>query len=278
MKLGFHVSIAGGLAKAVDEAEARHCDTIQIFSRNPRGWKFGPLDPADVRLFRSRIRESGIAPVYVHMPYLPNLCASDRGLSRRSEQSLIEDLVRCGQLGAAFLIMHIGSAPDPEPGRQRMARAIRNALRRAANRTVLLLENTAGSGHSLGYRFEEIRTILDLIGLPARTGVVLDVAHAFAAGYEFRSLKATGDTILAFDREIGLKNLQLVHFNDSRAGLGSRCDRHWHVGKGEIGPGMGFIINHPRLRDVPFIMETPRTGRKEDLMNLKTAKRMIREG
>jgi deoxyribonuclease-4 len=275
MRLGFHVSIAGGLARSIDEAKARHCDTIQIFSRNPRGWKFGPLDDADIRNFQSLVRDSGIAPVFIHMPYLPNLCARDPGLYQRSERSLLEDLIRCERVGADFLIMHIGSAPDPEKGRPRMAAGIRDALKTAANRTVLLLENTAGAGHALGYRFEEIRTILNLIDIPSRTGVVLDIAHAFAAGYDFRTRKAVTESLKQFDRWIGFKNLRLVHFNDSRAAFGSRRDRHWHIGKGEIGKGMKYVINDPNLKNVPFIMETPRTGLKEDLMNLRTAKKLL---
>jgi len=278
MKLGFHVSIAGGFARSVAEAEARHCDTIQIFSRNPRGWKFGPLDDKDIRVFRSRIREAGIAPVYIHMPYLANLCASDPGLYQRSAQSLLEDLKRAERIGADYVIMHIGSASDPEKGRQSMAKGIRAALKQAANRSILLLENTAGAGHALGYRFEEIREILDLIDMPSRTGVVLDIAHAFAAGYDFRTRAAVAESIREFDRGIGIKNLHLVHFNDSRAAFGSRRDRHWHIGKGEIGSGMKHVINHQDLRNIPFIMETPRTGRKEDLMNLRTAKKFLVHG
>jgi len=275
MKLGFHVSIAGGFARSVDEAEARHCDTIQIFSRNPRGWKFGPFDDKDIRVFRSRIRESGIAPVYIHMPYLPNLCATNPGLYQRSEQSLLEDLMRAERIGADYLIMHIGSAPDPEKGRQRMATGIRESLKKAANQTILLLENTAGAGKTLGYRFEEIRAILDLIDMPSRTGVVLDIAHAFAAGYDFRTRKAVAESLEHFDRWIGFKDLHLVHFNDSRAAFGTHRDRHWHIGKGEIGKGMKYVINDQNLKNVPFIMETPRTGLKEDLMNLRAAKKLL---
>jgi len=275
MKLGFHVSIAGGLARSVDEAEARHCDSIQIFSRNPRGWKFGPLEDKDIRFFRSRIRESGIAPVYIHMPYLPNLCATNFGLYQRSEQSLLEDLIRAERIGADYLIMHIGSAPDPEKGRQRMAAGIQESLKKAANQTVLLLENTAGAGKALGYRFEEIRAILDLIDMPSRTGVVLDIAHAFAAGYDFRTRKAVAESLGQFNRWIGFKDLHLVHFNDSRVAFGSRRDRHWHIGKGEIGKGMKYVINDQNLKNVPFIMETPRTGLKEDLMNLRAAKKLL---
>jgi deoxyribonuclease-4 len=275
MKLGFHVSIAGGLARSVDEAEARHCETIQIFSRNPRGWKFGPLDDKDIRVFRTRIRKSGIAPVYIHMPYLPNLCATDPGLYRRSEESLLEDLIRAERIGAEYLIMHIGSAPEPEKGRQRMTAGIRDSLIKAANQTILLLENTAGAGQALGYRFEEIRAILDLIDMPSRTGVVLDIAHAFAAGYDFRTRIAVAESLNQFDRSIGFKNLHLIHFNDSRTAFGSRCDRHWHIGKGEIGKGMKYVINDQNLKNVPFIMETPRTGLREDLMNLRAAKKFL---
>jgi deoxyribonuclease-4 len=209
------------------------------------------------------------------MPYLPNLCATDLSLYQRSAESLLEDLMRAEQVGADYLIMHIGSAPDPEKGRQRMAAGIRESLKKVANQTILLLENTAGAGKALGYRFEEIRTILDLIDMPTRTGVVLDIAHAFAAGYDFRTRKAVAESLGQFNRWIGFKNLHLVHFNDSRAAYGSHSDRHWHIGKGEIGKGMKYVINDPNLKNVPFIMETPRTGRKEDLMNIRAAKKLL---
>jgi deoxyribonuclease-4 len=277
MKLGFHVSIAGGFKKAVAEAEARHCATIQIFSRNPRGWKFGPLDEADIRAFREGIKRTGIAPVFVHMPYLPNLATSDPRLYDRSAQSLAEDLTRSERVGAGYLIMHIGSAPDRTRGLTQMTDGIRETLARVKNQVILLLENTAGAGNALGSRFEEIRTLLDQVGMPSRTGVVLDIAHAFEAGYDFRTRAAAIASLAEFDRTIGFERLHLVHFNDSKSALGSRHDRHWHIGKGEIGAGMGHVLNHPALKNIPFIMETPRTDRKEDLMNLRAAQQLIRK-
>lgn len=275
MRLGFHVSIAGGFKKVVGRALERQCETIQLFSRNPRGWKYRPLDRADIAVFRQDIATHDIWPIFVHLPYLINLASPERGLFQRSLTTLIEDLKRSATIGASFLIMHVGSAPDKDTGLRRISDGINQALGNVQNKVKLLLENTAGSGNELGYDFVQLRTLIDQVTDSARIGIALDTAHAFAAGYDLRIPTAITRTLDDFEQMIGLNNLYLVHLNDSKTECGSRKDRHWHIGQGEIGHGMHYLLHHPALQNLPCIMETPRTNLKEDIMNMKKAKQLL---
>jgi deoxyribonuclease-4 len=271
MRLGFHISIAGGFKNVVTRAMQRHCETIQLFSRNPRGWKYRALEPADIELFRKELAEHHIWPLFVHLPYLANLATPHTALFRRSLNMVSVDLKRCAALGAAFLIMHVGSAPDTDGGLRRFIRGINLALQRIQNNVILLLENTAGTGHELGHNFEQLCRIINGVKQSARIGVALDTAHVFAAGYDLRTKRDVDRTLAEFDRTIGLDRLHLVHLNDSQTACGSRKDRHWHIAQGEIGRGIYHILHHPALQRLPFIMETPRTDLKEDLMNMRKA-------
>ncbi len=275
MKLGFHISIAGGFKYVYKRAKETNSDSIQIFSRNPRSWQYKSIDEEDCIIFKKQIKENGIAPVFIHLPYLNNLGSSDDDLFNRSVASLIEDLKRAEKLNAEYLITHSGSNPDLKSGIKQMIEAIVKALSDVNNNVIILVENTAGSGNEFGYDFGQLGEILKGVN-SKRVGIVFDTAHAFAAGYELRTEKGVNKTIKTIENYIGLERVHLIHFNDSLAKLGSKKDRHWHIGKGEIGKGMEFIINHPELKDLPFIMETPRTGIKEDLMNMAEARRMIR--
>jgi len=275
MKLGFHISIAGGFKNVIQRAEARGCETIQLFSRNPRGWKYSPLDTNDIALFRDGVKRKHISPIFVHMPYLANLASSTAHLFKRSTDSLIEDLKRSEIIGAQFLIMHVGSSEDKPVGIKQMIYGINRAFSKVKNNVVLLLENTAGSGNELGYEFEQLQEIINGVGDKKRIGIVLDTAHAFEAGYDLRTKDSVARTVEVFDEVIGLGKLRAIHLNDSKTKLGTRSDRHWHIAKGEIGEGMRHILNHPSLQNLPFIMETPRTDLKEDLMNMETVKRLL---
>lgn len=276
MKLGFHISIAGGFKYVYKRAREINCETIQIFSRNPRSWRYKDIFDDDCAIFKKQIEENKISPVFVHLPYLVNLGSSNDEHFKKSFFSLIEDLNRAAKLNAGYLIMHSGSNPDKRNGIKRMIEAITKALSKVDNGVIILVENTAGGGNELGYNFEQLREILDGVGSP-RVGVVFDTAHAFAAGYDLKTEKGVNETVENIENIIGLNRLHLVHFNDSLAKLGSKKDRHWHIGRGEIGRGMEFIIRHPRLHHLPFIMETPRYGPREDLMNLEAVRRMIGE-
>ena len=276
MRFGFHVSIRGGFGKIVARARERQCETIQIFSRNPRGWKYRPLNRNEVGEFIQETKKYDIRPVFVHMPYLVNLASDDSSLFERSVSSLTAGLKRSALLGAPYLILHVGSSPDPTKGLKRMTKGIRRALKNAPNRVMLLLENTAGSGNELGHDFRQLREIFDGVGVASRLGFVLDTAHAFAAGYDLRTREAVGGTISKFDRLVGLNNLFLIHLNDSKTDCGSHRDRHWHIAKGKIGRGMSHILQHEDLQHLPFIMETPRSDAKDDRKNMNMARRLAR--
>jgi len=281
VRYGFHVSIVGGLRKAVDEAEIRKCSTIQIFSRNPQGWKFKELVPEDVAEFRSGVGRLDISPVVVHMPYLANIGTPDKTLYRKSIESVAVDLVRCSQIGAQYLVMHMGrsKASSEKDLVRRMVQAIDSAYAlarrnaRAAELPRLLLENTA----SMPTDFHQLRAVIRAVGKTSPTGVVLDTAHLFEAGWELRTMSGLDRMLRDFDAQVGIQRLYLLHLNDSKTDVGSHLDRHWHIGKGRIGrKGFDLIVNHPLLRHLPGIMETPRRGVKEDRMNLRAITALTR--
>jgi deoxyribonuclease-4 len=271
MRIGVHVSIAGKIYEAIDRGRELGCQTIQIFSRNPRGWKVTKLDPEDAAEFRKRKEESGIFPVLVHIPYLINLATPDKELAKKSIKAYTEDLKRADMLGAEYFVTHLGShvGSGEDAGIKRFAESMNEILSKAKPKCTILLENTAGSGNNLGYKFEHIKKIISLIKEKERIGVCLDTEHAFAAGYDISTKSGLDATLEELDDEVGLDKLKAIHFNDSMVKLGSRKDRHQHVGEGEIGKaGMKRIVKHPKLRELPFIMETPKKGPKDDLMNI----------
>ncbi len=275
MRFGFHISIAGGFARVRERAEALGCESIQLFTRTPRGWSASELDEEDVEKFKKDIWESGIAPVFAHAPYLPNLAATDPTLKKRSGETIAEELRRCDKLGIEFLVIHVGKTmgTDETIAQRRVAENINRIFATVPNRVKLLLENTAGMGSEIGYRFEQIAEIIDQVEEQDRLGVTLDTAHSFAAGYDWRTREVIDQTLREFDRAIGFGKLYLIHLNDSKTKFGSRVDRHWHIGKGEIGiNGFREIVNHPLIKHLPAIMETPRTGIKEDRMNMRTVR------
>ncbi|MEO0116219.1 MAG: deoxyribonuclease IV [candidate division WOR-3 bacterium] len=278
MRFGFHISIGGGLSKVLERAQKRSCQTIQIFSRNPRGWRYTKLDLKEVEIFKKDMVENDIYPIFVHMPYLPNLATKAKTLFQKSVSSLIAELERCEIMGIPFLIMHVGKrmGATEEEGLRRVAEGINEALAKVKNKVILLLENTAGMGSEIGYKFEQIQKIIELVEEKNRVGVVLDTAHAFEAGYELRTKEGLDNTLREFDQIIGLKKLYCLHLNDSKTDYASRVDRHWHIGKGKIGlEGFRLIVNHPLLKHLPGIMETPRDDTKLDLMNMKVIKGLV---
>ena len=278
MKLGFHVSIAGGFRNVIGRAQQRQCETIQLFTRNPRAWKHKPLDTEDISIFKNDMKTSGIGPVFVHMPYLVNLATTDKTLGKRSLDSLITDLKRSAMIDAPFLIMHIGSAQNMNAGLKRMSHGINRALSRVSNNVTLLLENTTGSGAELGHTFEQLAAISDMVDAKERVGFCFDTCHVFAAGYDLRTTTAYQRTMKAFDRVLGLERLCVIHLNDAKKGLGSRVDRHEHIGKGTIGiDTFSFILNDPQLKGLPKIIETPKKKGPIDYdrMNLNRLRSLI---
>jgi len=275
VRVGVHVSIAGKIYEAIDRAEELGCDTIQIFSRNPRGWQIKALERKDADEFKKRKDKANIFPVLVHIPYLINLATPDSALAKKSIAAYIEDLKRADMLGAEYFVTHLGShvGSGEEKGIKNFSERMNVILKKAKPECMILLENTAGSGNNLGYRFEHIRKIMDGIDNKKKLGVLLDTQHAYSAGYDISTKKGLDKMLKEFDKTVGLNRLKAIHFNDSKVILGSRADRHEHVGEGYIGKvGMKRIIAHPRLRDLPFIMETPKKTPTDDLRNIKVTR------
>jgi deoxyribonuclease-4 len=274
-RVGFHVSITGGISNAVDNATSLGCNAFQIFSRNPRGWAAKPLVPDDVALFRRKMASSGIDrdATVVHMPYLPNLSGPKGESYTKSVDTLAGELVRTGELGIPYLVLHLGSHRDEgtKAGEDQLVNAVNVARDRAKKKNgqvTVLLENNAGQKNRVGATFEELADILDRLG--QGTGVCLDTCHAFASGYDMRTEKNVHDMLAAFDRVIGFQSLKVVHLNDSKGELGSNLDRHEHIGLGNIGEaGLATFLRHKYIKSLPIIMETPIDKRREDRQNMK---------
>jgi len=278
MRFGFHISIAGGFSRVAERAELRGCETIQLFSRNPRGWKYSPLGEKNIEEFRSSIKSSGLFPVFLHLPYLPNIASQESKFYKRSVDSVITDLERAEKLGAQYLIIHIGHRMESseDEGIEAVFQGINQAFEKVKNPVILLMENTAGQGTEIGYTFDQIKKIIERVHDHQRMGVCLDTAHSFEAGYDLSNKDGLERTLETFDQTIGLKRLRLLHLNDSKTPLGSRKDRHWHIGEGYIGlEGFRNLINHPLLRHLPGIMETPRKDTIEDLKNMEVIRSLI---
>ena len=271
LRLGYHVSIAGGVDRAVGRAVELGCDTFQVFTRNPRSWRSRELSDEEVAGFRAGRAEAGLDPVVGHMPYILNLASPQDGVYERSVGSLALGLERCSALGIEFLVTHLGShlGSGAEAGLGRVVGALERVLGDDGSEVVVLLENGAGSANGVGSSFEELGRILEGVGRPGRVGVCLDTCHAFVAGHDLRTPEALGATLDAFDSSVGLDRIGVVHLNDSVGALGSGRDHHEHIGLGEIGlNGFRAIVGSP-LAGLPLIMETPLDERRAEGENLR---------
>jgi deoxyribonuclease IV len=260
------------------------CETIQVFTKSNRQWRARPLSDGEVEAFQRNLQATGIGPVVAHDCYLLNLAAPGAPLWKRSIAAFQQELERAGQLGIPYLVTHPGShgGAGEDEGLSRVAEAL-NRLHAALprHRTQVLLETTAGQGTSLGYRFEQLAAILDQVEAADRVGICLDTCHLFAAGYDIRTLKGYRRTMRDLDACLGMARVKAVHLNDSRQGLGSRVDRHEHIGEGRLGlPAFGWILNDLRLRRVPMILETPKDSDAvaTDRRNLARLRRLLRAG
>ncbi len=278
VKVGVHISIAGSLDLAADRAHDAGCDVFQMFSRNPRGWGYQPLADEVCDEFRVKIRTTGIVPVD-HMPYLPNLASPKEEIWKKSVAALTAELDRCGRLAIPFLVTHLGHhlGDGMAGGRARVIRAINTALGESDHDVKLLLENTAGEKNSVGSSFEHIRGIMDGIQKTGRIGVCLDTCHAFGAGYELRTEEGLRETLAQFDEQVGLKNLRVIHLNDSKGDRGSGLDRHEHIGMGFIGEdGFRRILHIPVFASLPLVCETPVDERRDDRGNIAKVRELAR--
>lgn len=277
MKLGAHLSIAGGIDKSVDRARELNVNAFQIFSHNVRSWSTRELREEEVEKFKKKRAELGIEYVVAHTSYLLNLASPKDELWEKSKRGLIEEVRRADRLGIAAINTHIGAhtGSGVEAGLTRLTEALREVIdseQLKGSDVQILLENTSGSGTTLGSDFAELGEVLDGLSKLERFGICIDTCHGFAAGYDFGSKQGLRDTLDQFEGEVGLENLRLIHLNDSVGEKGSNKDRHAHIGRGKIGDrGFSVVVNAPELRELPFILETPKEevdGKDADRVNL----------
>jgi deoxyribonuclease-4 len=270
---GAHMSVAGGLHKAFERGRHVRCRTIQIFLKNSNQWKSRPITDEDRDLFLEAQSSSGISPVIAHDSYLANLASPDPILHQKSLEAFMEEMRRANLLGVPYLVFHPGAhmGAGTKAGTARAAHALNQALALVEPPVRLLAENTAGQGSCIGSGFEELAAILDRIRSSDRIGICFDTCHAFAAGYDIRTAEGYAQTIRDFGRLIGIGRIKAFHMNDSKKGLGSRVDRHFHIGKGLIGlEAFRCIINDRRFERIPKILETPKgKGFRQDMRNLR---------
>lgn len=262
MRLGAHMSIAGGLAKAFERGSKVGCQTIQIFTKNSNQWHAKALTKEEINLFFKEKERIGIDPVFAHASYLINLGSPDKNLYEKSKEALLDELRRAEILKLAFVVLHPGAALDSPPALalERIATAIHDVFEKTKECKVkLLLENTAGQGSCVGHRFEELSIIMKSVDEKKRIGICFDTCHAFQAGYDLRNDEGYQKTFDEFDGLIGLSSLFAFHLNDSKKELGGRVDRHQHIGKGYLGiRPFQLLMNDKRFEEIPMVLETPK--------------------
>jgi len=282
LRLGVHVSIAGKIYYSIERARKLGCNTMQIFSRNPRQWRKTSLSEEDVGIFKKKLKEAGISPLVVHIPYTLNLASAKRSFHKITIREFMLDLIEADRLKADYLITHMGSfkGGSEAGGLQRIVNALNKILKETKGvKTKVLLENTSGSGHWLGYKFSHQRFVLERLNFSEQVGICLDTAHAWAAGYKINSSAGLGSLLGEIEQEVGLRRLKIVHLNDTQEKLSSLRDRHFAIGEGEIGRrGFSLILNHHKLKNLPFILETPKKSEEDDIKNLKTVRQLHKGG
>lgn len=287
MLLGCHLSIANGFTGTLIAAEELGINAVQIFSHNASSWRMKEISDKAAALFQERLAGSSVEYVVIHTMYLLNLASPDIFLFERSIAALEEEIRRAGMLNIDRLVTHLGAhkGSGTRAGTARIITALDRVLASESFSRYpsirLLLEDTAGAGTTMGTGFPEIGAIIDGLSDASRVGICLDTCHAFAAGYELRTPQGLEQTLTSFDQQIGLNRLELIHLNDSKFPLGSRRDRHAHIGQGEIGESaFSLIVNHNALHGLPFILETPKEidGKAHaDQMNLKKVRSFRKE-
>ena len=276
MRIGFHVSIAGGLHRAFERAERLGCTTFQIFTTNPRSWKGRKINPSEARTFLKAREKSPIDTYFSHLPYLANFCG-EKTVRERSIGMLIQELERCKLLKIKGVVIHPGKTKgkvDYKEAIRLIASALDSALQEHPSARILI-ETTAGQGTEVGYRLEHIADIINGSRFPERLGICLDTAHLFQAGYPIHTEKGLEQFSKRLEKLLGHEKVELIHLNDSRTPFASKVDRHWHIGLGEIGEeGFRRILSHPTFRSKPLIMETP-WGEEWDRRNMEKLKHLL---
>ena len=291
LRIGAHMSVAGGVSQAVERAHLHGCEALQIFSKNASRWSAKPLDPGEVTAFRARLAETGITPAVSHASYLINLATAVDTLREQSIAAFIDELDRADTLGLLGVVIHPGTCTsgDEDDGLRLIAEAIARAFRERPNgEALVLLEHTAGQGRTLGYRFEHLATIIAHLDGSPRVGICLDTCHLLASGYDIASATGYHHTFDAFDRTVGIDRLKVFHGNDSKKPCGSRVDRHEHIGRGHLGESpFSRLLHDARFAGLPILLETekaPASGRPGSIVvdpfdteNLETLRRLRTE-
>jgi len=273
--LGAHMSIGGGVERAIERARSIECTAMQIFVKNNMQWFARPLRREEIKAFREHAQRRELEMVFAHANYLINLAATNPQFHANSLRALSEELTRADQLGLPFLVLHPGAhlGAGESAGLEKIIHAIDEVfLRLPKVKTRIALETTAGQGTSLGHTFQHLADIIAQVRAPERLCVCLDTAHVFAAGHDLTTERGARRMFREFDRIIGLQNLVALHLNDSKTARGSRVDRHEHIGKGKIGlAAFRFIMRDRRFRKIPKVLETPKgKDLREDVENLLT--------
>ncbi len=274
--LGAHMSIAGGVYNAVAEGESINCTCIQIFTHSNRQWAHKSISAEEAQKFKEAQKNSSIEMAVVHASYLINIGSVNKGIREKSKKTLLMELEHCRQLDIPYLIMHPGSAAgsSEEDCLNSISEQLNEILEETDNKiTTILLENTAGQGSNVGYKFEQLAKIISQVKHKKRIGVCLDTCHAFTSGYDFRTEKEYKAMWQEFDKIIGIEKLKAIHMNDSKSDLGSNVDRHENIGEGKLGlAAFKLIMNDPKFLHIPKIIETPKgeNWQKDDKKNLDT--------
>ncbi len=279
--IGAHMSMAGGYVKAWERAENVGCQALQIFTKNNMRWEGNEILQKAATAFRERTASLSF-PVCGHASYLINLAAKNNSTARRSLAALADELHRAEVLGLPFLVLHPGNhmGAGEKDGIKTIAANLSAVLKKSPTKKVrIALETTAGQGTCVGHRFEHLAVIYEKVGMPSRIGICFDTCHVFAAGYDIARARGLANTLREFDRLLGLDKILAFHFNDSKTGLGSRVDRHEHIGKGHIGiEPFKEILNTRAFARLPKILETPKgINGREDINNLKVLRGLVRK-
>ena len=285
------MSVAGGLPRAVERAVAHGCDALQIFAKNASQWRGRVLPPEEIREFRDSVEHAGIRPVVSHASYLINLATANHQLRAQSIDAMADEIDRAEALGLLGVVLHPGcyTQGSEEQGLAFIGDALLDLVRtRGRGKTMILLEHTAGQGTSLGSTFEQLAIIIERMDADPRVGVCLDTCHLLASGYDIASPAGYASTFERFSRLVAFERLKVFHVNDSKKPLGSRVDRHTHIGEGSVGlEAFRRLVNDPRFQDLPMLLETPKEAGKAkpaigidkfDEKNLRTLRGLIRSG
>jgi len=280
--LGAHMSIAGGYYKAVEAAERAGCDCVQVFTKNNNQWRAKELTTAEAERFRSSLVELGIKFPIAHDSYLINLASPDNELWKKSVDAFVVELQRAEMLGIPYVVTHPGAYTTSTESRgiKRIIKALNEVHKQTKGlQARCLLENTAGQGSNLGWKFEHLATILEGVKNPDLLGVCIDTCHLFAAGYPLGTEKEYRATMKALNQTVGIQSIKAFHLNDSLKPLGSRVDRHAHIGRGEMGlEPFRFLLNDRRFRKIPMYLETAKgqeDGEDLDVINLRTLRKLV---